>query len=70
VLDLYNKTFKKKIHVETEVTILHASSEVLHPQDMEPFAVTEVVDPQEAEENSITIVRSTKFIYGKNNSPH
>jgi hypothetical protein len=30
---------------------------------MKPFAVTEVIDPQEAEESSITIVKPTKVIY-------
>jgi hypothetical protein len=32
---------------------------------MEPFAVTEVIDPQEAEESSIIIVKPTKIIYRK-----
>jgi hypothetical protein len=31
---------------------------------VEHFAVQEVIDPQEAEESSITIVKPTKVIYG------
>jgi hypothetical protein len=65
VLDFYNKTFKKKSSAETEVILHHASAEVVHPQDMEPFAVAEIIDPQETEESSITIVKPTKVIYGK-----
>jgi hypothetical protein len=64
VLDFYNKTFKKTSHVETEVVLRHASAEVVHHQEMEPFAVAEVIDPQEAEESSITISKPTKVIYG------
>jgi hypothetical protein len=62
VLDFYNKTFKKTSPVETPVILPHASAEVVH--DMEPFAVAEVIDPQEAEESSVTIVKPTKVIYG------
>jgi hypothetical protein len=52
VLDFYGKTFKKASPVETEV-LPRASTEVLHPQEMEPFHVAEVIDPQEAEESFI-----------------
>jgi hypothetical protein len=31
---------------------------------MKPFDVAEAIDPQKAEENSITIVKPTKVIYG------
>jgi 3-isopropylmalate dehydratase small subunit len=64
VLDFYNKTFSKTSPVDTDIILPHASAEVVHHQEMEPFAMTEVIDPQEAEESSITIVKSTKFIYG------
>jgi hypothetical protein len=64
VLDFYNKTFKKTSHVETEVILPHESAEVVHNQEMEPFYVAEVIDTQEAEEISITIVKPTKVIYG------
>jgi hypothetical protein len=47
VLDLYNKNFNKTPPVKTEI-LLHASVEVVHPQELEPFAVTKVIDPQEA----------------------
>jgi hypothetical protein len=57
VLDFYNKTFEKKSPVETEVILPYASAELVHHQEMEPFAVTEVTDPQEAEESSINIVK-------------
>jgi hypothetical protein len=57
VLELYNKTFKKTSPVETQVILPHASTEVVHLQEMEPFAVAELIDPQEAEESSITIVK-------------
>jgi hypothetical protein len=50
--------------VETEVVLLHARAEVVHPQEMEPFVVAEVIDPQETEESSITIVKPRKVIYG------
>jgi hypothetical protein len=43
-MDLCNKTFKKISPVETEVILPRASAEVLHPQEMEPFAVAEVID--------------------------
>jgi hypothetical protein len=49
MLYFYNKTFKKKSPVETEVILHYASAEVVHPQEMEPFAVAGVIDPQEAE---------------------
>jgi hypothetical protein len=49
VLDFYNKTFKKTSPVETQVILRHAIAEVVHPQEMEPFSVTEVIDLQEAE---------------------
>jgi hypothetical protein len=49
VLDFYNKNFKNTSPVETEVILHHASAEVVHPQEMELFAVTVVIDPQEAE---------------------
>jgi hypothetical protein len=45
VLDLYNITVKKTSPVETQVILHHASAEVVHPQDMEPFAVAEVIGP-------------------------
>jgi hypothetical protein len=48
VLDFYKKTFKKTSPVETQVILPHAGAEVVHPQEMEPFAVVEVIDPQEA----------------------
>jgi hypothetical protein len=50
--------------VETEVMLHHASAKVVHPQELEPFVVTEVVDPQEAEESSIAIVKPAKVFYG------
>jgi hypothetical protein len=50
--------------METKVILPHASTGAIHPQ-MEHFAVTEVIDPQEAEEITITIVKPTKVIYGK-----
>jgi hypothetical protein len=62
VLDFYNKTFTKTSPVETEIILPHASAEVVHPQEMEPFAVTEFIDHQEAEESSITIAKPTKVI--------
>jgi hypothetical protein len=62
--DFYNKTFKKTSPVETQVILPHASAEVVHPQEMDPFVVAEVIDLQEAEEISITIVKPTKSIYG------
>jgi hypothetical protein len=65
VLDFYSNTFRKTSHVETEVILPNASAEVVHTQEMEHFAVAEVIDPQEAEESSINIVKPTKFIYGK-----
>jgi hypothetical protein len=64
VLDFYYKTFKKMSHVETEVILHHASAEVVHPQEMEPFAMADVSDPQEAEEICIAILKPTKVIYG------
>jgi hypothetical protein len=66
VLAFYSKTFNKTSPVETEVVLPHASAEVVHHQEMEPFyvAVAEVIDPQEAEESSITILKPTKVIYG------
>jgi hypothetical protein len=64
VLDFYNKTFKKKSSVGTQVILPHASAEVVHPQEMDPFDVEEVIDPREAEESSITILKPTKVIYG------
>jgi hypothetical protein len=64
VLEFYNKTFKKTSTVETKVILPHASAEVVHPQKMEQFAVVDVIDPQEAEEIFITIVKPTKVIYG------
>jgi hypothetical protein len=67
VLDFYNNTFKKTSPVETQVTLPHASAELVHPQEMEPFSVEEVIDPREAEEISITIVKPTKVIYGNIN---
>jgi hypothetical protein len=48
VLDLYNKTFKKTSPVETQVILPSASAEVVHPQEMEHFAVAVVIDPQDA----------------------
>jgi hypothetical protein len=50
--------------VETEVTLPHASAEVVYHQEMEHFGGADVIDHQEAEEISITIVRPTKSIYG------
>jgi hypothetical protein len=50
--------------VETQVILPHASAEVVHHQEMKPFAVKEVIDPQEAEESCITIVKPKKVIYG------
>jgi hypothetical protein len=47
---------KKKSPAETEVILPHASAEVLHPQKMELFVVADAIDPQEAEESSITII--------------
>jgi hypothetical protein len=63
VLDFYNKTFKKTSHVEIDFILPPASAEVVHCQEMEIFDVTEVINPQEAEESSITIVKPTKVIY-------
>jgi hypothetical protein len=64
VLDFYNKTFNKTSPVETHVILPHASAEVVHPQEMEPFAVAEVIDLREAEESSITIVNQRKSSMG------
>jgi hypothetical protein len=64
VLDFYNETFKKTSRVEIEVILPRASAEVVHPQEMAPFHVAEVIDPQEAEEISITIVKPTKVVCG------
>jgi hypothetical protein len=64
VLYFYNKTFKKTSPVETQVILPRARAEVVHPQEMEPFDVADVIDRQEAEEISITIVKPTKVIYG------
>jgi hypothetical protein len=50
--------------VENQVILPHASAEVVHPRAMEYFAVAEVIDPQQAEEISITIAKPTKVIYG------
>jgi hypothetical protein len=63
MLDLYNKTYKKISPVETKAILTNASAEVVHHQDMEHFAVADNIDPQEAEESSITIVKPTKVIY-------
>jgi hypothetical protein len=60
VLNFYNKIFKKTSPVETQVILTHASAEVVHPREMEHFAVAELIDPQEAEESSIAIVKPTK----------
>jgi hypothetical protein len=62
-----NKTFKKTSPVETAFILPLESAEVVHPQEMEPFAVAEVIDLQEAKESSLTIVivKQTKVIYGK-----
>jgi hypothetical protein len=49
VLDFYNKTFKKRLSVETQDILPHASAEVVHHHEMEHFAVAEVIDPQEVE---------------------
>jgi hypothetical protein len=49
VLEFYNKKFKKKSPVETQVILPRASTEVVHPQEMEPFYVAEIIDPQKAE---------------------
>jgi hypothetical protein len=46
-MEFYNKTFKKKTPMENEVILLHASAEVVHPREMEPFDVAEVIDPHE-----------------------
>jgi hypothetical protein len=51
-------------YVEIEVVLTRASTEVVHPQEMEPFDVVDIIDPQEAEERSIIIVKPTKVIYG------
>jgi hypothetical protein len=51
-------------NVETEVILPHTSAEALYPQEMEHFAVAEVIDLQEGEESSITIVKPTTVIYG------
>jgi hypothetical protein len=56
VLYFYNKTFKKTSRVKTQVILHHASAEVVHPHEMEHFAVAKVIDPQEAEESFITIL--------------
>jgi hypothetical protein len=68
MLDLYNKTFKKTLPVETQVILPRASAEVvqyiLRRLNLLMLAVTEVIDPQEAEGSSITIVKPTKVIYG------
>jgi hypothetical protein len=63
VLDFYNKTFKKTSPTETEVILPHASADVVHPQEMKPLSVAEVIDPQDAEESYITIFKPTKVIY-------
>jgi hypothetical protein len=49
--------------METEVILPHAIAEVVHPWEMEHFAVAEVIDYQESEESSITITKPTKVIY-------
>jgi hypothetical protein len=64
VLDFYDKTFNNTSPVETQVILPHASAEVVHPQEMEHFSMTEVIDPQEAKGSSITIAKPTKAIYG------
>jgi hypothetical protein len=51
--------------VENEVIIPHASTDVVHPQEMETFSVAEVIDPQEVDERSITIFKPTRVIYGE-----
>jgi hypothetical protein len=63
VLDFYKNTFKKTSPVETEFILPHARAEAVHPQEMKHFVVTEVIDPQEEEESSITIVKATKVIF-------
>jgi hypothetical protein len=50
--------------LETKLILPHASAEVVHPQEMDHFAVAEVIDSQEAEESSINIEKPTKFING------
>jgi hypothetical protein len=50
--------------VENQVILSHASAEVVHPHEMESFAMAEVIDPQEAEESFVNIVKPTKVIYG------
>jgi hypothetical protein len=64
VLDFYNKTFNKTSYVEIEIIIHHVSAEVVHHQEIEPFDVADVIDPQETEKSSISIVKPTKVIYG------
>jgi hypothetical protein len=49
VLDFHKKIFKKTSPVENEVILPRASAEVVHPWEMEHFAVAEVIDPQKAE---------------------
>jgi hypothetical protein len=63
LLDFYNKTFKKTSPVESEVILPQASAELVHLREMKPFDVTEVIDPQDSDKSSITIVKLTKFIY-------
>jgi hypothetical protein len=63
VLDFYNKTFNKTPPLVTEVILSHENAEVVQNQEMEPFSVAEVIDPQEAGEISLTIVKPTKVIY-------
>jgi hypothetical protein len=48
VLDFYNKNFNKTSPMETGFVLPHASAEGVHHQEMESFAVAEVIDPQEA----------------------
>jgi hypothetical protein len=50
--------------VETKFIFPHVGAEVVHHQEMEPFEVAEVIDPQEAEESSITIVKPKKVNNG------
>jgi hypothetical protein len=53
--------------VETKAILPHVSGDVVHSQEMEPYA-EEVIGRQEAEESSATIVEPIKDIIYENRS--
>jgi hypothetical protein len=54
--------YKKKNGFEGAQDVLDFYKKTFKKQEMEPFSAKEVIDPQEAEESSITIVKPTKVI--------